>query len=62
MIELKFNDKAIMGTLHAALVGSPAYITSEIAIVEGDNDDFYLVVGNENDHDCTVEIDSYVYN
>ena len=62
MIELKFNDKAIMEQLHEALVGSPAYINSEIAIVEGDNDDFYLCVGNGNGHNCYVEIDSYVYN
>ena len=35
--------------LHDALVGSPAYINSEIAIVQGDTDcEFILCVGNDN--------------
>lgn len=42
--------------LHRALVGSPAYKESEIAICDGDNpkNEFYLMVGNE----CEVPSDN----
>ena len=40
---------------HEALVGSPAYVNSEIAILEGDHPtEFYLVVGNANNADMSV--------
>ena len=40
---------------HEALVGSPAYINSEIAIMDGDHPtEFYLVVGNGNEADMSV--------
>lgn len=40
---------------HEALVGSPAYVNSEIAIVDGDHPtEFYLVVGNANNADMSV--------
>lgn len=61
MVEIKFNDRAVMEKLHKALVGSPAYINSEIAICE-EQEGFVLVVGNENENNCTVEVDSYIYN
>ena len=43
--------KDIMGKFHEAMVGSPAYINNEIAIVEpiSGGDAFILVVGNDND-------------
>lgn len=37
---------------HEALKGSPAYINSEIAILDGDSDnEFILIVGNHNSND-----------
>ena len=40
---------------HEALAGSPAYVNSEIAIVDGDHPtEFYLVVGNANKADMSV--------
>lgn len=38
--------------LHNALVGSPAYINSEIAICDVDEKTFDLAVGNCNADDC----------
>lgn len=61
MIEIKFNDRTVMEKFHEALVGSPAYINSEIAICE-EQEGFVLIVGNENDNNCNVEVDSYIYN
>ena len=58
MIEIKFNDTTLMEKLHNALVGSPAYVDSEIAIYEDDNGGFSLVVGNPNENDCVIEINS----
>ena len=58
MINFKFNDTALMETLHKALVGSPAYVDSEIAICEDDNGGFSLIVGNSNENDCIIEINS----
>lgn len=47
---------------HHALVGSPAYINSEIAITDGDApNEFFLVVGNSNANNLEttlVEADS----
>lgn len=42
--------------LHNALVGSPAYINSEIAICDVDEKTFILAVGNCNDDDCKVHM------
>lgn len=45
---------------HNALVGSPAYINSEIAICDNDEDktSFFLIVGNDNnDKNVEYEID-----
>lgn len=40
---------------HEALVGSPAYVNSEIAIVDGEHPaEFYLIVGNANKADMSV--------
>lgn len=37
---------------HKALVGSPGYINSEIAIVDGDLDsEFILIIGHDNEDD-----------
>lgn len=58
MVEIKFNDGAVMERIHKALVGSPAYINSEIAICE-DQEGFTLVVGKENDDNCLIEVDAY---
>lgn len=46
-------------TMHNALVGSPAYINSEIAICdcEEDKTKFLLVVGNSNDNDVEFGVD-----
>lgn len=58
MITFKFDftDKEIANSFkqrfHESLVGSPAYINSEIAICDGDyEDEFYLVAGNDNKED-----------
>ena len=44
-----------MTKFHEALVGSPAYVNSEIAICETGEDEFTLVIGNDNDNDLTIE-------
>lgn len=53
--------------LHDALIGSPAYVNSEIAICDGEKDNpnssfFYLVVGHESvigpRFDCHISVDS----
>lgn len=36
---------------HEALVGSPAYVNSEIAIVKEGDLEVTLCIGNNNDHD-----------
>lgn len=42
---------------HYGLVGSPAYIESEIAITDGDNpNSFELIVGNKNNSDLHINI------
>ena len=58
MITFKFDftsnetANAFKERFHESLVGSPAYINSEIAICDGDYDDeFYLVVDNDNKDD-----------
>lgn len=61
MVEIKFNDRTVMEKVHNALVGSLAYINSEIAICE-EQDGFTLIVGNENKDNCQIEVDSYIYN
>ena len=44
--------------IHEALVGSPAYVESEIAVCEENQSVFILVVGNRRiNHDLRVDID-----
>lgn len=45
---------------HNALVGSPAYMESEIAIcnMQEDETSFMIIIGNNNDNDITKIIDS----
>lgn len=43
---------------HEALVGTPGYLNSEIAIVEEDENSFTLCVGNSNDNDIHITIDT----
>ena len=35
--------------MHNALAGSPAYIESEIAICDEDDNTFHLIIGNNNE-------------
>ncbi len=39
-----------------ALVGSPAFINSEIGVCDGNDGEFYLVVGKSNDRDMTLDL------
>lgn len=39
-----------------ALVGSPAFINSEIAVCDDNECNFVLIVGESNDHDMTFDI------
>lgn len=50
--------------IHEALVGSPAYINSEIAICDLQDDAFTLIVGNYNkEHeDRNIELDVHSNN
>lgn len=41
---------------HKALVGSPGYVNSEIAICDEDEESFLLIVGNKNDDDIAFEV------
>ena len=43
-----------------ALVGSPAFVDSEIAVCDDVSNDsaFYLVVGKENERDIELEVDA----
>lgn len=62
--KIKCEDSESMAKLrekfHYALVGSPAYIESEIAVCDCREDDscFFLAVGNDNDRDLYLEIKS----
>lgn len=47
--------------MHEALIGSPAYIESEIAICDNNDTSFYLVVGNNNDRDLEIIIGSKMF-
>ncbi len=59
-IRLKFKNKEIAEKLHEALIGSPAYIDSEIALVYDDTyNETNLVVGNDNKGDINIRVDSY---
>lgn len=62
-ITFKHNDHAAMmqqqTKMHNALVGSPAYINSEIILCENPNDptEFSLIVGENNDSNVQMNID-----
>ena len=44
-----------MTKFHEALVGSPAYVNSEIAICETGENEFTLVVGNDNKNNLELK-------
>ena len=62
-ITFKHNDHAAMmqqqTRMHNALVGSPAYINSEIILCENPNNptEFSLIVGENNDSNVQMDID-----
>ena len=66
MISIKVNcndsEKMIQvrEKFHKALVGSPEYVDSSIAICDDDKDDtvFYLALGNLNENNIQIEVDS----
>ena len=59
-INIKCNSPEEMYELrekfHLGLVGSPAYINSEIVISDLQDDAFTLIVGNGNDYDVDYDI------
>ena len=60
-ITVKCNDEAERDELRdkfcSALVGSPAYVDSEIAVCDGDDsDEFILAVGECNSNDIAFEL------
>ena len=61
VIRTKDNESMlkIREEFHNALVGSPAYVSSEIAICTENHDgiEFNLVVGNNNSNDITKVIE-----
>ena len=46
-------------TFHKALVGTPQYIDSEVAVCDCEEDpsNFFLVVGVDNDNNLELEVD-----
>ena len=64
MIDLviKGKDKEdtflIKAAFHNALVGSPAYVDSEITICDEDDTSFHLIIGNSNDCNITKVINT----
>lgn len=42
--------------MHKSLVGSPAYINSEIAICDNADNTFSLIVGNSNDNNSVMNL------
>ena len=60
-IKIKCNDEEerdeLRDRLCEALVGSPAYVDSEIAICDEGDDGFILVVGNPNAKNVAFELD-----
>lgn len=49
-------DKSVE-KIHNSLVGSPAYINSEIAIVEGDSEDEYIIcIGEDNSNNIDIKV------
>ena len=61
VIKAKDNESMlkIREEFHSALVGSPAYVNSEIAICTENHDgnEFNLVIGNNNSNDITKVIE-----
>lgn len=43
---------------HKALIGSPAYVDSEIAVCDEDDTSFLLIVGKNNDNDVYYNINA----
>ena len=63
-IYLKFrNLNNLKNDIHEALVGSPAYKNSEIAIVDDDNDSdsFILAVGENNSSNLEMSLEDAVF-
>lgn len=50
--------KELREKIHLGLVGSPAYINSEIAVCDLQDDAFTLIVGNSNDNDIEYDLHS----
>lgn len=62
MVELVIKSKSkeeankLQVTIYEALVGSPAYINSEIVLVDIEEDNsFVLIVGNSNNRDAAFD-------
>ena len=49
---------ALREKMHLGLVGSPAYVNSEIIISDLQDDAFTLIVGNGNEHDVEYDMHS----
>lgn len=48
--------------VHDGLCGSPAYINSEIAVCDLQDDAFTLIVGCSNEHDVEYDINATINN
>ena len=62
MIELKIrcekdNYGDLLTKMHNALCGSPAYVNSEIALSDYTEEGPILIIGNNNEHDLSLEIE-----
>lgn len=58
MVEIHFKDNEKMELRDAvcsALVGSPGFINNEIMVSDGDDHDFYLIIGNSNSKDIFLK-------
>lgn len=57
VFEVKGNNE-MRDRFCKALVGSPAFVNSEIAVCDGKNgEEFFLAVGEVNGNDITIQID-----
>lgn len=48
--------QALRDKMHRGLVGSPAYISNEIALCDLQDDAFTIIIGNNNDNNVDFDV------
>lgn len=58
MLTIKIHGNELAEKIHLSLVGTPAYINSDIVLTDMGNSDYELYVGDENDDNLILSIDA----